>query len=101
MSAHLRAGEQEGGAENLHGVRGVCPAAAQRQQPVPPPIAAQGEGCRAEIHIDFAQLNIICLYSSLLYTYEESPRGAASGLTRCNFFRLQTSLLSFFLVQMG
>ena len=35
------------------------------------------------------------------YAYEESPRGAASGLTRCNFFRLQTSLLSFFLVQMG
>ena len=34
-------------------------------------------------------------------TYEESPRGAASGLTRCNFFILQTSLLSLFLVQMG
>ena len=32
--------------------------------------------------------------------YEESPRGAASGLTRCNFFRIQTSLLSLFLVQM-
>ena len=29
--------------------------------------------------------------------YKESPRGAASG----NFFRLQTSLLSLFLVQMG
>ena len=33
--------------------------------------------------------------------YKESPRGAASGLSRCNFFRLQTSLLSLFLVQMG
>ena len=36
-----------------------------------------------------------------LNTYKESPRGAASGLSRCNFFRLQTSLLSLFLVQMG
>ena len=35
------------------------------------------------------------------FTYKESPRGAASGLSRCNFFRLQTSLLSLFLVQMG
>ena len=34
-------------------------------------------------------------------TYEESPWGAASGLSRCNFFRLQTSLLSLFLVKMG
>ena len=33
--------------------------------------------------------------------YEESPRGAASGLTRCNFFRLQTSLLSLFHVLLG
>ena len=33
--------------------------------------------------------------------YKESPRGAASGLRRFNFFRLQTSLLSLFLVQMG
>ena len=35
------------------------------------------------------------------YTYKESPRGAASGLSRRYFFRLQTSLLSLFLVQMG
>ena len=34
-------------------------------------------------------------------TYEESPRGAANGFTRCNFFRLKTSLQSLFLVQMG
>ena len=34
-------------------------------------------------------------------TYEGSPRGAASGLSRCNFFRLQTPLLNLFLVQMG
>ena len=44
---------------------------------------------------------VTCLNSSIFYTYKESPRGAASGLSRCNFFRLQTSLLSLFLVQMG
>ena len=42
------------------------------------------------------------VYAAPIYsTYEESLRGAASGLTRCNFFGLQTSLQSFFLVQMG
>ena len=36
------------------------------------------------------------------YIYKESPRGAASGMSRCHFFWwLQTSLLSLFLVQLG
>ena len=35
------------------------------------------------------------------YTCKKSPRGVASSLSRCNFFRLQTSLLSLFIVQMG
>ena len=37
----------------------------------------------------------------ITYTYKESPRGAASGMSRCNFFRFQTSLLNLFLVQIG
>ena len=36
-----------------------------------------------------------------IYIYKESPRGAASGLSMCNFSRLQASLLSLFLVQMS
>ena len=43
----------------------------------------------------------IALWWSTVKPYKESPRGAASGLSRCNFFILQTSLLSLFLVQMG
>ena len=44
-------------------------------------------------------------FFSICNTYEESTRGAASGLRSCHFFPifwwLQTSLLSLFLVQMG
>ena len=70
LSSHLCAGEQEGGAENLHGVRGVSPAAAQRQQPVPPPIAAQGEGCRPKIHNRFYTIiskHYLFVFISVIY----------------------------------
>ena len=38
----------------------------------------------------------------ICYTYKESPRGAASGMSRCHFFGwLLMSLLSFYHVQSG
>ena len=70
---------------------------------------SRGGGCLYSETQSFAQFKhkqvggLWYLLSTTLdaYIYKESPRGAASGLSRCNFFRLQTSLLSLFLVQMG
>ena len=49
---------------------------------------AEGEAVRGYLHTS--------------YTYEESPRGAASGMSICHFFGwLLMSLLSFYHVQLG
>ena len=52
-----------------------------------------------DVHSSIVSNMEFIVHSWQRYTYKESPRGAASGLSRCNFFRLQTSLLSLFLVQ--
>ena len=51
--------------------------------------------------VSIAKAKYVNVSTSKLVVYKESPPGAASGMSRCNFFRLHTSLLSLFLVQMG
>ena len=59
------------------------------KQPVWVPVLVQ-------YRLKWLSLYIIC------YTYKESPRGAASGMSRCHFFGwLLMSLLSFYHVQSG